>query len=170
MKQVKIECLGESATQDHGAIGHIRIWLPNSADRNSVVASIVESMALSHEISLEIWDARHPTMSKVQKLRLPMEVHAEVGHPLIQRVPIRELKPIFEELSSESFGAWLNMTVDAVRAVARHDKDVDRVRSMPPEARFFVFSLYDDNIEIFAHGTSDSDLESQVRSVLTATK
>lgn len=148
-------------------MGRVRVWFPDRPGRNQDVLKVLEYVASRPNFTLEFWDSRPPTLKKVEKLGIAIDSSSEGQHRLAREVPVSRLPEILEHLEPESFGGWFNVDPAVATRAAMHRENEDRMRDLPAEARFVVFSLYDDNLEVLAPNTGSDQLRREIAGVVT---
>lgn len=137
-----------------GRVRHLRLWAEN-ASSDEVLRSLLEGLGLSAPVHLEFWDSKCPAGETLSALDLLVEQPSE-GLRFAWNVGVKHLPTILEKVQDCSFGAWFGVDRATAEQAGRERSNRKRAESLPSGGAFVIFSLYDENVEVFATGTGEA--------------
>lgn len=142
---------GKSA-QHQATHCHVRIWLEDAPAVEVAATNFVRRLLGNGPLALELWDMREPVPRQLEQLGLQAEAEGPRG--IIGQVAPERLGEVLSSLASRSFGVWIGVSKQQLLELVSYDSNIERLRQMPDRAGFIVFSLYDNNLELYCNGIS----------------
>jgi hypothetical protein len=135
---------------------HLRLWV-DGHEPAAAATEALQATADGHVISLELFDVRRSTDAALRELGLASATGGRTQ--LLANLEGAVLRRAIELLTPESFGAWVLPAGTEMAPLLEIKANRDRAAALPENGAFFIFSLYDENIEVFARGECARRLE-----------